>query len=319
MAFAPGSGQATIPGIQRRVFIVGCPRSGTTLLQSLLAAHSQIYSFPESQFFPFLFSNDQADRWLNSNFEPSWLKPGLKLAARKLIFGAARSRLQARIHDFLADIDQTQFETQFPQAAIAAKTAYTQAFWQILDQITQAQGKTVWIEKSPLHLHYLDYITQHVPQVLFIHIVRSGTDTIASLYDVRQRYPNHWRQIAATPTHCTHEWIRAIKISQRYRDRPNHVVLSYEQLVHHTEAVMQLLCRAIGVEFEPHMLTRYTQVARQVSLSSEPWKQQVEKPIQNQNSTKFLTLFSPEEQAEIGDRVAEFDLAAIANLQISQP
>jgi LPS sulfotransferase NodH len=31
-----------------RVFIVGCPRSGTTLLQCLIAAHSQMISFPES-------------------------------------------------------------------------------------------------------------------------------------------------------------------------------------------------------------------------------------------------------------------------------
>lgn len=31
-----------------RVFVVGCPRSGTTLLQCLLAAHSQLISFPES-------------------------------------------------------------------------------------------------------------------------------------------------------------------------------------------------------------------------------------------------------------------------------
>ncbi|MGL6135938.1 MAG: sulfotransferase, partial [Planktothrix sp.] len=40
-----------------RLFLVGCPRSGTTLLQSLLAAHSQIASFPESQFFRCLLEN----------------------------------------------------------------------------------------------------------------------------------------------------------------------------------------------------------------------------------------------------------------------
>lgn len=34
--------------IQARLFLVGCPRTGTTLIQSLLAAHSQIASFPES-------------------------------------------------------------------------------------------------------------------------------------------------------------------------------------------------------------------------------------------------------------------------------
>jgi hypothetical protein len=37
--------------IKGRFFLVGCPRSGTTLLQSLIVAHSQIASFPESKFF----------------------------------------------------------------------------------------------------------------------------------------------------------------------------------------------------------------------------------------------------------------------------
>ncbi len=34
-----------------RVFIVGAPRSGTTLLQSMLAAHPRTVSFPETQYF----------------------------------------------------------------------------------------------------------------------------------------------------------------------------------------------------------------------------------------------------------------------------
>jgi hypothetical protein len=42
--------QARFPLQRTRLFLVGCPRSGTTLLQSLLAAHPQIASFPESHF-----------------------------------------------------------------------------------------------------------------------------------------------------------------------------------------------------------------------------------------------------------------------------
>ena len=42
--------------IERRIFIVGVPRSGTTLLQSLLAAHSELTSFTESHFFSRYFS-----------------------------------------------------------------------------------------------------------------------------------------------------------------------------------------------------------------------------------------------------------------------
>lgn len=41
----------TSESVKQRFFLVGCPRSGTTLLQSLLAAHPEIISFPESHFF----------------------------------------------------------------------------------------------------------------------------------------------------------------------------------------------------------------------------------------------------------------------------
>lgn len=38
--------------IEAPIFVVGVPRSGTTLLQSLLSAHSSTYSLPETHFFP---------------------------------------------------------------------------------------------------------------------------------------------------------------------------------------------------------------------------------------------------------------------------
>ena len=49
-----GSGEhrvLTEDGIEQRIFVVGAPRSGTTLVQGLLAAHSSLTSFTESHFF----------------------------------------------------------------------------------------------------------------------------------------------------------------------------------------------------------------------------------------------------------------------------
>ena len=37
--------------IESRILVVGVPRSGTTLVQSLLAAHSQVASWTESHLF----------------------------------------------------------------------------------------------------------------------------------------------------------------------------------------------------------------------------------------------------------------------------
>ena len=46
----------THSAIERRIFIVGVPRSGTTLVQSLLASHTAMTSFTESHFFRKNFS-----------------------------------------------------------------------------------------------------------------------------------------------------------------------------------------------------------------------------------------------------------------------
>ena len=37
--------------LERPVFVVGCPRSGTTLVQCILSASSSAFSLPETHFF----------------------------------------------------------------------------------------------------------------------------------------------------------------------------------------------------------------------------------------------------------------------------
>lgn len=302
-----GSGSS----IQKRLFIVGCARSGTTLLQSLLASHSQVQSFPESQFFPYLFSTDRAQQFTHSPLETALTRPLFKLAARKLTFGLSLARLRSHLHQFLQDIDQLELEPMLPQTAIATKRQYTQAFFRVLDRVAQQQGCTIWLEKSPLHLYYLDYIQQQLPQAQFIHILRNGTDVIASLYDVRQRYPEQWVEEPADVKLCTARWRREVRISLRYQDTPNHYFVRYEDLVADPGRTLESLCQQIGIAYEPAMLSGYSQTAQQVSLRSEPWKQNVHQPIQNQNSTKFTQLFDAEQQAYIQSQVAQIDLTAL--------
>lgn len=303
----------SVPTIQKRLFIVGCPRSGTTLLQSLLASHSQVQSFPESQFFLYLFSTDRAQQFTESRLETEWTRPLLKLASRKLIFGIAQVRLRSHLHQFLQDIDQLDLEPALPRTAIALKQQYTQAFFRVLDQATQRQQRTIWLEKTPQHLYYLDYITQQLPDAQFIHLLRSGTDVVASLYDVRQRYPEQWPDEPADAKLCTARWLRDLRISLRYQHQPHHHVIRYEDLVAEPAQILETLCQRIGIVYEPTMLDGYQQTAQQVRLSSEPWKNSVHQPIQNQNATKFTQLFDADQQAYIQSQVDQIDLTAFTS------
>src|SRR5215813_14115347 len=40
--------------LARPIFVVGCPRSGTTLVQCILSASSQAFSLPETHFFSYV-------------------------------------------------------------------------------------------------------------------------------------------------------------------------------------------------------------------------------------------------------------------------
>ena len=53
------TGQLILP--QNPVFIVGNGRSGTTLLQSLLATQNGVYSFPETHFFSHVYPLLESD------------------------------------------------------------------------------------------------------------------------------------------------------------------------------------------------------------------------------------------------------------------
>src|SRR5439155_25383636 len=44
-------GGRTVNSLRQPIFIVGCPRSGTTLVQCILSASSQAFSLPETHFF----------------------------------------------------------------------------------------------------------------------------------------------------------------------------------------------------------------------------------------------------------------------------
>src|SRR5689334_3316709 len=49
-----GAGARALSGLARPIFVVGCPRSGTTLVQCILSASSQAFSLPETHFFSYV-------------------------------------------------------------------------------------------------------------------------------------------------------------------------------------------------------------------------------------------------------------------------
>lgn len=271
-----------------RIFIVGCPRSGTTLLQSLLTAHPQIASFPESHFFKYLVFNQR--RWR------------FTLGA----LGIAPVTAKQRFEEFLDEIDQKKMQYHLPKFAIFAHQ-YAQAFINLLDLLTTQQGKNIWLEKTPGHLRYIDYIEKFVPGIKFIHILRNGADVVASMHEVTHKHPQIWGG-ARNIDQCVDRWVEDVRISHSYSHKPNHILIRYEQLVEKPQLILKELCEFIGTEFNETMLEDYSAAAKQVVLKNETWKASVQGEIKNANSKKFYELFDETQRSYILNKTMGIDI-----------
>lgn len=141
------------------VFVVGCPRSGTTLFHhTLLSAGGFTVYRCESHAFDILgprFGNlatpaDRAeflDAWLGSEF---FLRSGL--------------------------------EEEEVRRRVTAECRSTADFLRILmEGMCARQGARRWVETTPAHVLYMRQIAEAFPDARFVHLIRDGRDVAVSL------------------------------------------------------------------------------------------------------------------------------------------
>ncbi|QNN25008.1 sulfotransferase [Planctomycetales bacterium ZRK34] len=285
----------------RRVFIVGCPRSGTTLLWALLSAHPQVLGLLETQYFAYLVgqrrerlrrkSKRNISRSIRSIFSPLRIAMGIAYRQAK--------GPQELLRQIAEDADRADLAENLHPRFFWMRDSIDQ-FLRTVDTIAQDAGKTVWLEKSPAHLFYVDEIERYVEDTLFIHLVREGQHTVASLYDAGQKFEAPgWHKF--TDIDCAiDEWNASVRMSRTLLSRPNHMLVRYEDMVSQPEVALTRLCDAMGVEFEPGMIDQ-----RQQRLSGVSSDHQAAQPINVRN--KFDSLFTPEQQAHIKQRVTPLE------------
>ncbi len=274
--------------VKERVFIVAVPRSGTTLMQSLLACHPQIETFPESHFFSCLISKGD---WHQ--------KPWRKLLS---VLGIALPKGKIKFSDFLDLIGQANMKQYLPKTALFSRQ-YALVFTEVLDKITEQKGKSVWLEKSSEHLYHIQNIEKWVNSAKFIHVIRNGTDVVSSLYDVTRKYD--WGEPLGIDQ-CIHSWIRGIKTSSRHLHKHNHILVRYELLVEDPKSVLTEICEFLGLSFEEVMLLERNTTAKKLIKNTELWKKtSVSEPIRNANDSKFYELFDEEQRRYILSQLSE--------------
>jgi hypothetical protein len=209
-------------------FIVGCARSGTTMLRRLLNRHSQVCVPAETHFIP-------------RKIKPflSCLRHGRRQDAVELLNSLPLiQKWEVRVG--VQDI-----------AHLDGEPAYARAVHLLMSRRAARDGKPYWGEKTPWYVFEIPLLYRLFPQARFILIYRDGRDVALSVMPLRWGANNAYT--------CAHWWKRYIQAWLRVKPTlgDNALDVCYEEFIRNPESQLQCICRFLGLLYEDEMLSGF--------------------------------------------------------------
>ncbi len=216
------------------VFIVGAPRSGTTLLQFMLRSHPDL-SLPtaESHFIIPLWRR-------RAEFGDLSTRDGVRRVLAEM------QRLRPR---FLAeDLHGVRFDVE----ALAARFHQEgrDSIPALIDGLFAAnaagEGKSRWGDKTPYYVLHLPLLAELFPDARFVHIIRDGRDAALSMR-ARARDLNVYNLY-----HAAKIWEQYVEAGQTEGARlgpQRYFELRYEDLLSDQEGSVRRICEFLDLPF----------------------------------------------------------------------
>jgi hypothetical protein len=208
---------------EQPIFIVGCPRSGTSLLRDLLRSHPHL-TFPNESHFI-------------SGFYRAYGDPRSDDEARIL---ARRILDQHWIRSWGLELD--------PEAFADARS-FREVVSRLFSEWARREGKPRWGDKTPHYVTDLPVLAELFPACRILHIHRDGRDVALS-----------WLRTGMEPRNvytAAKAWKERVTVGRRagtalgpetYRE------VSFEALVTHPREVMMEVCEFVGESFTEEVL-----------------------------------------------------------------
>lgn len=250
--------------ITNPIFLIGNPRSGTSLLRLMVSSHKNIFIAQEGGFLEYLYPK-YSD--FNGQFE--------------------------RIEEYISDLLETKkienwvINKQAIQCFFEKKNPKN--YSQLVSLVYEYYGnihfkeKKRWGDKNNYFLHHINKINLLFPKAQYIHIVRDGRDVACSYKDMSKikktkyapKLPKNIREIAV-------EWANNLSVINTSFDeigRKKTAEIKYENLVCEPEKTLKHICNFLNEPYDERMLEYQKNDLAKEPESFNNWKYMLSKSL----------------------------------------
>lgn len=258
---------------QNPIFIVGFPRSGTTLLQSLLCSQKNLFSFQETHFFCNVINK------INYNENKSIKFESMEKILKKisLLIG----------HNF-NDISLDYIFLLANKKELTIKILFEFLVFELLQKQNKNNeiSKIRWIEKTPGHLFQMEMIHSFYNNAKFIEIIRDPLNSIASAKKKLSPDESYF--------YLAKRWRYGRKVFRDFSKRlpDNTISIKYEELIKNPEKEMNRVCNFLGINYNSKNLSLPNSSSKFHIRDDESWKSDNLKfGVKNNNMTYKWSFF----------------------------
>ena len=270
----------------RPVFVVGCARSGTTMLQQMVNAHPRLSMPPENHFVMRVYDGRGA-------FDDLRVADNVDKLADAIINKESYAFRKDQFRELGIDPGEMRRQLHAAPATVGSKLG------KVFEAYAAKQGKARWGDKRPGYIQKLDVLLELFPDIQIIHIVRDGRDSVSSL-----KHMPWWK---AGYEASVFKWRFAVQAGQRARAyrADQYFEFRYEDLIADPETTLGAMCEFLDEDFDPLMLQPHRGTS---GGEFKLWHENTRRPVNADAKRRWERDLTP-------DEIALFETVAGAELR----
>ena len=270
-------------------FILGNPRSGTSLLRIMLNAHPQILAAPESGFMEW---------WHNKYSNWSSVDNKNELKVDEYVQDVLSSK---KIETW--DLDPKCLNDTIKENNPRNYGELSQCVYLSRAKHLKKEAQVI-VDKNNYYIHCVGKLQEIWGDAKYIHLIRDGRDVACSYIALKSQNINskYKPQLSSDISQIAKEWLtnnQKILFEMDKMPEGQCISIKYEDMLKYSEQKLKSLCDFLGVNFNKRMLEYY-------KYNDEPgstleWKKKTLQKPQVSNIAKYKTILTQAQIDEFND------------------